>query len=111
MDYKKLGKKEKYNRIAQALDHMGLVGYGKRKVYTLSGGQQQRVGLARLFLKEANLVLVDEPTASLDDNNANVVISGLKELAKQGAKVVVATHDRAVIQSCDHTYELTEGSN
>ncbi|MCR5836590.1 MAG: ATP-binding cassette domain-containing protein [Lachnospiraceae bacterium] len=79
--------------IEEALEKVGLKGYGSRKVYTLSGGEQQRVALARLFLKKCSIILADEPTGSLDKKNADIVMDYLFELNKEGKTVVVVTHD------------------
>lgn len=53
-------------RVKQALDQVGLIGYEKRKIQALSGGQQQRVALARSLVKDANILLLDEPLVNLD---------------------------------------------
>ena len=52
--------------------------YRKTKVYTLSGGQQQRVALARVIIKDAPIILCDEPTGSLDKDNAQDIINIFK---------------------------------
>ncbi|MFY7890308.1 MAG: ABC transporter ATP-binding protein, partial [Spirosomataceae bacterium] len=59
----------------------------------LSGGQQQRVAIARALVTNPEIMLCDEPTASLDLNSAGIVMRELKELAKQGKAVAVVTHD------------------
>ncbi|MBO0461493.1 MULTISPECIES: ATP-binding cassette domain-containing protein [unclassified Enterococcus] len=64
-----------------------------QKVFRLSGGEQQRVALARLFLQRPKIVFADEPTASLDRGNRQLVIDALKELNKQGVTIVLVTHD------------------
>jgi putative ABC transport system ATP-binding protein len=87
-------KKEKGLSITNVLDTVGLSGYENRKVFSLSGGEQQRIALARLMLKKCNLILADEPTGSLDRNNAEKVISILNELNKQGKTIVMVTHDQ-----------------
>ena len=57
--------------MEEALKRVGLSGVLKQKVYTLSGGEQQRVALARLFFKQSEIILADEPTGSLDEANAD----------------------------------------
>ncbi len=64
--------------------------------YTLSGGEQQRVALARLMLKQSNVILADEPTGSLDRNNANAVMGILKNLNEEGKTVILVTHDENI---------------
>lgn len=79
--------------IEEALEKVGLSDKKNQKVYTLSGGEQQRVALARLLIKKCKLILADEPTGSLDRENANMVISILKEYQKMGKTVCLVTHD------------------
>ena len=79
--------------IEDALKMVGLEDKRNQKVYTLSGGEQQRVALARLLIKKCKLILADEPTGSLDRENANMVISILKEYQKMGKTVCLVTHD------------------
>ena len=65
----------------------------KQKVYTLSGGEQQRVAIARLLIKKCDIILADEPTASLDRKNACDIFDLLTELNKKGKTIIVASHD------------------
>lgn len=63
-------------------------------IYTLSGGEQQRVALARIMIKKCDIILADEPTGSLDKENANAVIDILKKLnTENGKTVIMVTHD------------------
>ena len=80
--------------IDEVLDHFGINKLKKQKVYTLSGGEQQRVALARLLLKKCNVILADEPTGSLDEENSKIVIDALKELNKTGKTVIMVTHNK-----------------
>ncbi|MGC3873091.1 thiol reductant ABC exporter subunit CydD [Halomonas sp. GXIMD04776] len=84
-------------------------GLGERGV-GLSGGQAQRLALARVFLSQAPLVLLDEPTASLDaDSEAQVVIA-LKRLVAEGRTVVVATHHPALMALANRVLTLEHGT-
>lgn len=78
--------------IEEALIIVGLEEKLNKKVYTLSGGEQQRVALARLMLKKCDIILADEPTGSLDKNNAEVVLNILKQLNSQGKTIILVTH-------------------
>lgn len=75
--------------------------------YGFSGGQAQRLALARVFLARAPLVLLDEPTASLDGETQALVVEGLRELMDSGATVVVATHQQALMRLAGRRIELT----
>ena len=63
----------------------------------LSGGEQQRVAIARAIVNQPELLLADEPTGNLDPVNAHEVINILKQINKLGTTVVLATHDRSVV--------------
>lgn len=78
--------------FSEALERVGMQGCENKKIYQLSGGEQQRIALARLMVKKCRLVLADEPTGSLDKENAMNVIHLLDEMRKLGRSVVVVTH-------------------
>lgn len=67
-----------------------------QKVYQLSGGEQQRVALARLMLKSCDLILADEPTGSLDKDNAERVMQILRSLNEEGRTVIIVSHDEEI---------------
>ncbi|MBC1780671.1 ABC transporter ATP-binding protein, partial [Listeria booriae] len=92
--------------VASVLDTVGLSGYEKRKVFTLSGGEQQRVAIARLFMKKCTIVLADEPTGSLDRNNADIVMGHIMELNKLGKTILMVTHDEKLKQQGGRVIEL-----
>ena len=67
-------------------------------VYSLSGGEQQRIALARLMMKQCSLILADEPTGSLDPNNAAQVMGILKSFSEMGKTVIMVTHAPNLIE-------------
>ncbi|WP_148254102.1 thiol reductant ABC exporter subunit CydD [Aidingimonas lacisalsi] len=75
----------------------------------LSGGQAQRLALARVFLAEAGLVLLDEPTANLDHATETHVIESIRKLASRHRTLVVATHHPALMAMADRTLCLYQG--
>ena len=79
--------------IDEALREVGILSKKNEKVCTLSGGEQQRVALARLMIKKCDIILADEPTGSLDKDNADTVIGILKQLNEKGKTVIMVTHD------------------
>ncbi len=74
----------------------------------LSGGEAQRVALARAFLKDAPLLVLDEPTAHLDEATEAEVIETIAALA-EGRMILIATHSQALIELCDRVIVLHEG--
>jgi ABC-type transport system involved in cytochrome bd biosynthesis fused ATPase/permease subunit len=90
-------------RLPDGLDT--LMGEGGR---ALSGGEARRVALARALVRDAPLVLLDEPTANLDRESEAAVLSALTALAK-GRTVIVATHAPAVIARADRVVRLDRG--
>lgn len=95
-------------RVDEVLAHVLLTGRNKEQTARLSGGEKQRVGLARAMFRQADVVLADEPTASLDRANRELVTNFLVEEARRGATVVVATHDEDLIAAGDDVVRLGE---
>ena len=93
-------------QIVDVLERVGLPNSQARMVHSMSGGEQQRVAIARLLLKPCDVVLADEPTASLDTANRDVVLYLLGLLRERGKTVVVSTHDDAVINASDMEISL-----
>ena len=93
------GQAEDAGRIASALASLGVGELAQRKPAQLSGGQAQRVALARAVLLQPQVMLADEPTASLDDAAAAQAAQLLAQVAaQQGATLVVASHDARLLQ-------------
>ncbi|WP_281527792.1 cell division ATP-binding protein FtsE [Ruminococcus champanellensis] len=84
--------------MADALRRVGMEGKEKQMVYSLSGGEQQRIALARLMMKQCSLILADEPTGSLDPNNAAQVVEILKSFSEMGKTVIMVTHAPNLIE-------------
>ena len=92
------------------IDELGLTGLRHRTLGELSGGQRQRVLLAQAFAQESPLLLLDEPTTGLDAATGALVMAHLRRLADEGATVVVATHDPALIEAADRRIDLDEAA-
>lgn len=93
--------------VAEALALVGMGGRDKEPVYQLSGGEQQRVAVARLLVRRPQVVLADEPTASLDRANAANILGHLRAMAQDGAAVMIVSHDPWVAQQCDRRVDIT----
>ena len=75
---------------------------------SLSGGERQRIGLARAFLHDADLMLLDEPTSNLDSLNEAVILKSLKE-ERADKTVVLVSHRKSTMGICDKTYSVENG--
>ena len=106
LEYSKLKKQEKNERIAEVLKKVKLEKTLNKKVYELSGGEQQRIALARIMLKPGNIVLADEPTGNLDKDSSLLVMKLLKELQKDGKTIIIVTHSEEIARQCDRIVEL-----
>jgi putative ABC transport system ATP-binding protein len=92
------------------IDRVGLGGLADRRPATLSGGEAQRVAVARALAHGPSVVLADEPTGSLDTENAGSITDLLLSLAVEGgASVVLVTHDSSVARRADQVRLLRDG--
>ncbi|MDP8930842.1 MAG: ATP-binding cassette domain-containing protein [Actinomycetota bacterium] len=88
------------SRWENALAMTGLGGRGGDAASHLSGGEKQRLAIARAIYKDAQVIYIDEPTASLDAANRRRVIELFAERAAAGCTVIVATHDEEMMEAC-----------
>lgn len=93
-------------RVTEALALTGLAGRDKERAAHLSGGEKQRLAVARAIYKDAAVILVDEPTASLDDANRRLVIELFAERARKGCTVIISSHDDDVVAAADRRFSL-----
>jgi putative ABC transport system ATP-binding protein len=101
------GLKQDKNRILTVTEQLNITHCLRKRPSQLSGGEAQRVSVARAVLNQPKIILADEPTASLDDVNAQQVISLLKTQAQQyNATLVIATHDLRVKTAFEHCFQL-----
>ncbi len=76
----------------------------------LSGGERQRVAIARAFVNDSNLILADEPTASLDSHRAHEVVELIaKEVKARNKAAIMVTHDERMLAYCDKVYQMEDG--
>ncbi len=88
-----VARQQRAERCAQALARVGLQGLAERAARTLSGGQQQRLALARAWALRPDVLLLDEPTASLDPSAKREVEALIEDLARDGVTLVFSTHN------------------
>jgi zinc/manganese transport system ATP-binding protein/zinc transport system ATP-binding protein len=85
--------REDRRAVEAILERLGLAGLGRRHIRDLSGGQQQRVFLARALIGEPRLLILDEPTASVDVKTRDDILHLLAALNRQGVTVILTTHE------------------
>ncbi len=87
-------KEETEKRVEEALISVGLNGFQNRRAKKLSGGEQQRIALARAFVIEPKILLLDEPTANIDPSNAIIIEDAIRKMREKNSCIVVlATHN------------------
>ena len=89
-------KQEIQDRIEEVLQLVGMSNKGYKLPNELSGGEQQRVNIARGFIVDYPILLLDEPTASLDAKNSAAVVELIREAKARGAAIVGIFHDETV---------------
>lgn len=82
----------------ESLEMMGLRGKEKRYPHEMSGGERQRVAIARAIVNKPQILICDEPTGNLDDENAENVMKYIKEINKRGTTVLMATHNKEIVR-------------
>jgi tungstate transport system ATP-binding protein len=90
---RKTPKDEIARRVPEALAAVRLSGFEKRRAKKLSGGEQQRIALARAFLLDSHVLLLDEPTANLDPNSATIIEKAIINKKSSQRIIVMATHN------------------
>lgn len=101
--------KKKQVDLNQILEMLGITDLVNKKVKLLSGGEQQRVSIARALITSPKLLLADEPTGNLDQENSDVIFNILKKLNTEGITVIVVTHDFNLAKRFNKVYELKNG--
>ncbi|MEO0603717.1 MAG: ATP-binding cassette domain-containing protein, partial [Myxococcota bacterium] len=97
---------EARDRAIASLYAIGIAHLADQRAATLSVGEANRVGLARALAKEPQLLLADEPTASVDGPTAAALRHQLLLARDEGCSVVLTTHDPALARACDRRFEL-----
>jgi putative ABC transport system ATP-binding protein len=107
--YRRMSGSERRRRVADALARVGLSARSKHFPAELSGGQQQRVAIARALAGSPRILLADEPTGNLDSQMARAVMELLEELHREGATIVMVTHDPELAARAQREVHIVDG--
>jgi len=98
-------------RVLQALEAVGISAQADQRPNGMSGGQRQRVAIARALVRDADVILADEPTAALDQATGLAVMDLMRRLNhERGVTFVFSTHDPRILAAADRVVQLTDGT-
>lgn len=95
----KLSHNERLQKVQEALNKVGMPGKGYKMPHELSGGEAERICIARTIIMKPSLILMDEPTAGLDQETALSIGKLVKSIAEEGASVLMATHNTELMKA------------
>ncbi|AQT03925.1 ABC transporter ATP-binding protein [Acetobacter persici] len=107
--YRNIPKPERRQRVAQAMDRVGIAHRARHYPSQLSGGQQQRAAIARAIVGEPRLILADEPTGNLDTENGTQVMDILQTLNDEGATIIMVTHSPSHADLARRRVDMLDG--
>jgi putative ABC transport system ATP-binding protein len=107
--YRRMPAAERRRRVQESLERVGLSARVRHYPAELSGGQQQRVAIARALAGSPRLLLADEPTGNLDTQMARGVLQLLEELHRDGATIVMVTHDPELAVRAQREVHIVDG--
>ncbi|MCI7639095.1 MAG: ABC transporter ATP-binding protein [Clostridiales bacterium] len=107
--YQKVPKKERVERVKEALNRVNMYPRAKHLPTELSGGQQQRVSIARAIVTRPKLILADEPTGALDSKTSREIIDIFHDLHSQGNTIVLITHDNNIAKQAQRSIHILDG--
>lgn len=97
-------------RLKSMAEELKIYEKRKTKIKKLSGGERQRISIIRSQICDQNIILADEPTGALDQENTDIVIRFFEKMAQNQKTVIVVTHDERVAQRCDKIFRLEYGT-
>jgi len=109
LTYRGMPAAERKAAVTEALEKVGMAHRAKHLPSQLSGGQQQRVAVARALAGRPAVLLADEPTGNLDSKNGDAVMDLLQNLHKDGATIVMVTHDARFARNAERTIHIFDG--
>lgn len=106
---KNIVRKDRYDRVYELIKNVGLEDKINRFPSQLSGGEQQRIAIARALANNPNIILADEPTGNLDDENERCIFELLKKMSENGKCVIVVSHNNQIKEYADVILNVKKG--
>lgn len=101
---------EASKRATELLEQFGIPARAEHRPTQLSGGEQQRVAMARALMNNPKLILADEPTGNLDEENTDILLDMLFELREiENVSILLITHEKDIAKRSDVIYQLSKG--
>ena len=91
------------------MDHLGIAHLADSRPGSLSGGELRRMAIARAMIQGSDILLADEPTGDLDDENTALVLSAFRAAAHAGKAVLLVTHEKDALDYADQVYQMESG--
>lgn len=93
----------------ELLEEFGLKGMENEYPSSLSGGEQKRVSIARTFAQSPALVIADEPTSNLDEENVAIIMKFFKKMCNKGMTILFSTHEKELLSFADKSFKMNKG--
>ena len=101
--------RERKDRATGLLETLGLAERAEHSPEEMSGGERQRVAIARALVNNPDIVILDEPTSSIDKESVSGLLDIMNGLKAQGRTIIVSTHEERLLGNADIVYELIKG--
>ncbi len=109
LKYRRIRHAERRERVFDALKVIGIEQAVNKFPHQLSGGEKQRCAIARVLAQDADVILADEPTGSLDEKNTRNIVTVMKRLNSSGRTIVLVTHDKDVAMAGTRNINMRDG--
>lgn len=98
--------KKKLADARELLDKLDIAYVLDQKIDNLSGGEKQRIAIARSLISNTSVILADEPTGALDEQNGHMIMELFKQMKNMGKTIIIVTHDIDVAKKCDYIINI-----